>query len=67
MNDLETFLAMGGYAAFIWPAWGLSGRPWACLVGLGAVWTDLTIGELPGNYPGTTQDLAWLRWGVWPG
>ena len=22
---------------------------------------------LPGNYPGTTRDLGWLRWGVWPG
>ncbi len=23
MNDLESFLSMGGYAGFVWPAYGL--------------------------------------------
>ncbi|MEP3072679.1 heme exporter protein CcmD [Maricaulis sp.] len=29
---MSEFLAMGGYAAFIWPAWGLSALALAALV-----------------------------------
>ena len=33
MNDLQTFLAMGGYGAYVWPAYGLTAwlmivEPW---------------------------------------
>lgn len=34
MTDFGGFLAMGGYAAYVWPAYG------AALVILGAVWID---------------------------
>ena len=32
--------------------------------GLGAVWGWSGPILLPGNYPGTTRDLGWLRWGA---
>jgi len=34
MNDFGSFLAMGGYGAYVWPAYG------AALVILAAVWLD---------------------------
>ena len=34
-NSVQQFLAMGGYADFIWPAYGLG---FVCLVGL--LWTS---------------------------
>ncbi|MBL8707637.1 MAG: heme exporter protein CcmD [Rhodospirillaceae bacterium] len=34
MNSVETFLAMGGYGAYIWPAYGVA------LVVLAAIWID---------------------------
>ena len=34
MTDLESFLAMGGYAAYVWPAYG------AGVVILAAIWFD---------------------------
>lgn len=34
MNAVETFLAMGGYGAYIWPAYGVAS------VVLAAIWID---------------------------
>jgi heme exporter protein D len=34
MTDFGSFLAMGGYAAYVWPAYG------AAIVILAAVWVD---------------------------
>jgi heme exporter protein D len=34
MNDFGSFLAMGGYAGYVWPAYG------AAVVILAAVWID---------------------------
>jgi heme exporter protein D len=34
MNDLGSFLAMGGYAAYVWPAYG------AAIAILAAIWLD---------------------------
>jgi heme exporter protein D len=36
MDRVQEFLAMGGYAAFVWPAWGLT-----VLVLGGLVWSSL--------------------------
>ena len=36
MQNLATFLNMGGYAGFVWTAWGL-----AVLVMAGLVWSSL--------------------------
>ena len=34
MTDFDSFLAMGGYAAYVWPAYG------AAVVILSAIWFD---------------------------
>jgi len=34
MTDFGTFLAMGGYAAYVWPAYG------AAVIILAAIWVD---------------------------
>jgi heme exporter protein D len=43
MSDLSTFLAMGGYAAFVWPAYAIS---IGALVTLGIVsWRNMRRAE----------------------
>lgn len=37
VNDLETFLAMGGYAAYVWPSFGFA------LVVLAGVWLQARV------------------------
>ena len=42
------------------------GAPAVPSSGLGVVWTDLTIRELSGNYPGFgLAGLGWLGWAGW--
>ena len=50
VSSLSTFLAMGGYARFVWPAYGLAA---AVLLGL-LVWTL-------GSYHRRQQELARLQ------
>ena len=33
MNDLNTFFAMGGYGAYVWPAYGLTALAFAGMLG----------------------------------
>lgn len=42
MDALGTYLAMGGYGAFVWPAYGVSA---AVLIGLG-VWIAVRLNRL---------------------
>jgi len=43
MSDWNSFFAMGGYAAFVWPAYGVS---FLALVALGVVsWREMTRAE----------------------
>jgi heme exporter protein D len=43
MSDLSTFFAMGGYAAFVWPAYAIS---IGALITLGIVsWRDMRKSE----------------------
>jgi heme exporter protein D len=39
MNDLQTFLAMGGYGAYVWPAYGLTALAFVGMLG----WTVSTL------------------------
>ncbi len=39
MNDLETFFAMGGYGAYVWPAYGLTLLAFIGMLG----WTLATL------------------------
>ena len=39
MNDLQTFLAMGGYGAYVWPAYGLTALAFVAMLG----WTVVTL------------------------
>jgi heme exporter protein D len=39
MNDLMTFLAMGGYGAYVWPAYGLTALAFLGMLG----WTLGTL------------------------
>jgi heme exporter protein D len=50
VNTLATFLAMGGYARFVWPAYGLAA---AVLLGM-TVWTL-------GSYRRRQKELAQLQ------
>jgi len=39
VNDFTTFFAMGGYGAYVWPAYGLTALAFAGMLG----WTLLTL------------------------
>ncbi len=39
MNDLQTYLAMGGYGAYVWPAYGLTVLAFVGMLG----WTIMTL------------------------
>ena len=39
MTSLATFLAMGGYGAYVWPAYGLTALAFAGMLG----WTVVTL------------------------
>lgn len=50
MESVQEFLAMGGYAAFVWPAWGLTlvvlgGLLWSSLRSLRARESELAALE----------------------